>query len=676
MTFFNNGRAFALAIFYCALAVTLSPVLLSQQQMSPHHAAKLLDVMRVTVEGDASQALVTPVVGRVRDVSCDIVVIGAGMGGVSTALAATNGSHTVCMTEPTMWVGGQATSQGVSAFDDNKWIDTTGGTASYLELSRKIREYYAKFRRDTTITTEQAITGPLSNPGGCWVGRLCFEPEPAEQILMSMLRPSLKSGRLKLWMHTAPVEVERKGRMLQSVLVYDFGHKEWLRLRGQYFVEASELGELLPLSGLPFRIGAESQAETHERNAPQIADPHASQSFTYPFILAKSSSPGTTNDAKPPAYDSFLPHYTFVVDYGHGQLLTYGFYEHRKGLPGSFWVYRRSVDAELFRQDAFPTDRSMINWSSNDHCNANLLSNDPLLQAHALQDAKRASLGFAWWIRHSAPRDDHSGTGYPELEVLPHAMGSNDGLSQHPYIRESRRIVPARTIVEEDLAIDFQPGARAALYPDTVGIGWYPIDIHSCDRQDFVSQSKPYEIPLGALIDRDADNLLAVGKTIGTTHITNGAYRLHPTEWATGEAVGATLVWSLDHKITPTKLDSDPAQMQKLQLALLRRGHPIFWYDDVLLDSPDFVGMQMAGARQWWKADATTLHGNARAALNGSDVAIALHGVASDNALAHIRDKTDLTWADLGSLGMDVGGRTGTVQRGDFATWFVADYPL
>ncbi len=288
MTGHKNIRAFTSLIFCSALAVFIPTALLSQQS-SPQHPAKLLDVMRVTVEGDASEALVAPVTGRVRNVSCDVVVIGAGMGGVSAALAATAGGHTVCMTEPTMWVGGQATSQGVSAFDDNKWIDTTGGTASYLELSRRIREYYARSRRDTSITMEQAIKGPLSNPGGCWVGRLCFEPGPAEEILMSMLQPSLKSGRLKLWVHTVPVEVERKGRMLRSVLVYDFGHNEWLRLHGKYFVEASELGELLPLSGLPFRIGAESQSETHERNAPVVADPHASQSFTYPFILAKSS---------------------------------------------------------------------------------------------------------------------------------------------------------------------------------------------------------------------------------------------------------------------------------------------------------------------------------------------------------------------------------------------------
>jgi hypothetical protein len=642
---------------------------LSQQSGVPRQ--RLLDVLRVSAEGDASEALVLPADGPVREVKCEIVIIGAGLGGVSAALAATEGHHTVCMTEPTRWVGGQATSQGVSAFDDNKWIDTTGGTASYLTLSRRIREYYAQYRRDRSLSVDQAIHGPLSNPGQCWVGRLCFEPEPAEKILMAMLQPALQHGLLRLWTHTVPVKAERHGRTLRSVLIYDFGHQAWTRLRGDYFVEASELGDLLPLSGLPFRIGAESQAETHERDAPAVADPRASQSFTYPFILEHQAQPVSADEARPPAYDSFVSHYTMTVDYSHGKHLTYGFYDRRPGLPGSFWVYRRSVDATLFQPDVFPADRSMINWTSNDHCDANLLSNDPLLQAHALQDAKRASLGFAWWIRHRAPRDDGSGEGYPDLHTMTHAMDSDDGLSQHPYIRESRRIVSMRTIVEEDLAVDFQPGARAALYPDTVGIGWYPIDIHSCDRQDFLSQSKPYEIPLGALIDRDADNLLAVGKAMGTTHITNGAYRLHPTEWAAGEAAGTALAWSIEHHISPQVLDQDISQMRRLQLFLVQRGHPVFWYDDVPIVSKDFAAMQMAGVERWWEIDAATLDGKEDATVSGEAVANALRRSNSESEAVAMRAKQQVTWSDIRALGPPVGDRTGVVRRGPFARWML-----
>ncbi|MBS1799725.1 MAG: FAD-dependent oxidoreductase [Acidobacteria bacterium] len=624
----------------------------------------LLDAMRVSAEGDAAQALVTPAAGPVRQVRCDIVIVGAGLGGVSAALAA--GDHSVCMTEPTMWVGGQATSQGVSAFDDNKWINTTGGTTSYLALSNSIRRHYAAFRRDTSQTVEQSISiqGPMSNPGGCWVGRLCFEPEPTAKILMDMLEPSVRSGRVQLWLHTVPVEVTRRGATIRSVLAYDFERSQWLRLEGRYFIEASELGNFLRLSGLPFRTGAESQAETHERDAPAQADPHAAQSFTYPFIFERRPSPEGTDEPKPPAYESFLKHYSLTIDYGHGKLLTYGVFEARPKMPGSFWVYRRSIDASRFNPQAFPYDRSMINWNSNDHCDANLLGDDPLLQARALQDGKRASLGFAWWIRHAVPRDDHSGAGYPELAVLPHAMGTSDGLSQHPYIRESRRIVPLRTIVEEDLAVDFQPGSRAAHYPDSVGIGWYPIDIHSCEHKDFTSQTRPYEIPLGALIARDATNLMAVGKTIGATHITNGAYRLHPTEWSTGEAAGATLAWSLDHAVTPRRLDADPSQLAKLQRELVQRGHPVFWYDDVPVDSEDFAAMQMGGARHWWAPDSQTLHGNPESPVTKGEIASPLHIQASP-------DTDTAQWDDLRRAGERVGSRSGTITRRELASWML-----
>ena len=633
----------------------------SQQTTTPPR--KLLDVMRVSALGDAAHALVIPKKGPVIEFKCDVVIVGAGLGGVSTALAASK-RHTVCITEPTLWVGGQATSQGVSAFDDNKWINTTGGSSTYLALSDRIRSYYAKYRRNLSVSEEQSIRGAMSNPGGCWVGRLCFEPAPAEELLMSMLQPALRNGNLKLWTHTVPVEVNRNGRTITSVLAYDFGKSQWLRLRSDFFVEASELGELLPLSGLPYRVGAESRSETHERNAPEQANPRASQSFTYPFILEKHPRAGKADDMKPPAYESFLQHYTLTVDYGKGKLLTYGFFEAEPQLPGSFWNYRRSVDASLFQVKYFPADRSMINWSSNDHCDANLLSTDPLLQAQAMQNAKRASLGFAWWIRHKVPRDDKGGEGYPELVVMPNAMGSDDGLSQHPYIRESRRIMPLRTIVEEDLAVDFQHGARAAHYPDTVGIGWYPIDIHSCDHQDFTSQSKPYEIPLGALIDRDVENLMAVGKAMGTTHITNGAYRLHPTEWAAGEAVGVALEWSLDHGTTPAKLDGDTVQMRQLQLELVRSGHPVFWYDDIPVGSVGFAPMQMGAVQEWWSVDSQTLHGEAEKQISGDEASKALRE-------SKLLGRGPLSWEDLRSIGLEIGENHGALRRQQFAEWMI-----
>ena len=52
-------------------------------------------------------------------------------------------------------------------------------------------------------------------------------------------------------------------------------------------------------------------------------------------------------------------------------------------------------------------------------------------------------------------------------------------------------------------------------------------------------------------------NCAVAGKALGVTHIANGAYRLQPEEWATGEAAGALGL------VTPEEFDAwvRPADM-------------------------------------------------------------------------------------------------------------------
>ena len=512
---------FALLLSVCTVAlwnVCAQPEAVAQPSQAKNAAAlSVLDVLRVRADGDAAQAVVSLPPGPEHRHTCDLVIIGAGMGGVSAAHEAARAGLKVCMTEPTLWIGGQMTSEGVSAFDDNRWIDSTGATATYRELSNRIRAIYrAKMPADIVAGSSPSL--PL-NPGNCWVSHLCFEPQKGAEALQSMLQPFIASGRLTIWLHTVPVQVVRNKRTVESVLAYDFAHRAWLRLKGKYFIDASEWGDGIRLSGLPFRVGAEARSDTGERDAPEQADPNAIQSFTYPFILLNPRKPAIVpQSGPPPGYNNLKGAFTLAVDYGNGRVPTYGVFARQPGTPGSFWAYRRSVDAAQFRPGAFAGDLSMINWNSNDACDARLLSGDPLAQAAALQGAKRLSLAFAWWLQHDVARDEDAGRGYPELQLEAEAMGTEDGLSQQPYIRESRRILALRTIVEEDISVDFQLGARAALYPDTVGVGQYPIDSHSCGRNDFRSNTRPFEIPLGALIARDADNLLAAAQQESLRH--------------------------------------------------------------------------------------------------------------------------------------------------------------
>jgi hypothetical protein len=174
-------------------------------------------------------------------------------------------------------------------------------------------------------------------------------------------------------------------------------------------------------------------------------------------------------------------------------------------------------------------------------------------------------------------------------------MGSADGLSKHPYVREARRIKALVTIVEQDVASAFQPGPRARHCADSVGVGWYPIDIHRAGPEDVgvSTRTKPFQIPLGALVPRRTANLVAAAKNIGTTHITNGCYRLHPVEWNIGEAAGTLAAFALDEAVAPRAVAETPALYRRLQQRLLAEGVPLAWLIDVGIEQrEDFVAVQ------------------------------------------------------------------------------------
>ena len=55
--------------------------------------------------------------------SADVVIVGGGLGGCATALAACRNGLKVIMTEETDWIGGQVSQQGVPP-DEHAWIET------------------------------------------------------------------------------------------------------------------------------------------------------------------------------------------------------------------------------------------------------------------------------------------------------------------------------------------------------------------------------------------------------------------------------------------------------------------------------------------------------------------------------------------------------------------------
>jgi hypothetical protein len=250
------------------------------------------------------------------------------------------------------------------------------------------------------------------------------------------------------------------------------------------------------------------------------------------------------------------------------------------------WSYRRLRDRSLFEPGFFASDVSLVNWPQIDCLEGDLCTADPEERERLLAKARELSLCFFYWMQTEAPRADR-GQGWPGLRLAGEALGTDTGLAMAPYIRESRRIRARKTITEQELSAEHRPGKTLAeAYPDSVGIGCYRIDLHpTCGGDNYLDvPALPFRIPLGALLPVRLKNLLAGAKNIGTTHITNGCYRVHPVEWNIGEAAGLAVAFCLREGIG---LDELQRRVKDFQRVLLDEGIELAWPEGLDLADGD-----------------------------------------------------------------------------------------
>lgn len=553
-----------------------------------------------------------------QNLECDILVAGGGLGGIAAALAAARSGKRILLLEQTAWIGGQMTAQAVSAPDEHRYIETFGGTSAYYALRRLIRRHYAEHHD----LTEAAARQPYLNPGNAWVSQVPFEPPVGVQAMMALLQTYLEHGQITVLLHTRVNGLQMQGDRIASASALQSlpgKQPELIVIRAGIVLDATETGDLLPLSGCEYVTGSEGRDAYDEPHGTDEPDRDLVQSFTYPFIVEFCQGQDWTI-SKPPDYERWhaLNRYTLMHWYRDRGWVRYGFFEHAPQTPGSFWSYRRLVASENFGDVA--NDIAMINWPGNDFAGGNILDVTPHLERRLLNDAKNFSLGFLYWLQTECPRDG-GGSGYPELKLRADLTGTADGLAMSPYIRESRRIRAVKTITEQEVSANYRKTARAAYYPDSAGIGWYMLDLHRChwDDQGIGEPTVPFQIALGALLPLNVSNLLPACKNIGTTHVTNGCYRLHPVEWAIGEAAGSLAAFALDLGVTPHRVREDVRLLRAYQHRLLQSGVPLYWYVDVPLEHPAFQAAQYLALLGIYRGDAQTLRFEPDAAVSADE---------------------------------------------------------
>jgi hypothetical protein len=580
-----------------------------------------------------------------------IVVVGGSTAAYSAALGALEAGAQVCLVQPQKVLGGQFTAQALSAPDDAPLMAPKAFIPSDRQDPNQIdnpAEFCLskaqKHFRDRQRQLQPVAGKVVQNPGGSWVSHFSVTPVVAAIALNEAIEPYLEQGQLTLIPLSEPVQVliaEYPGefRRVTGVVFQDLQNGRQFTVNGDITIEATDLGDLLELGNIESRVGQEARSETGEAVLPETPQPMCQQAFTVCAVVEQTSPDRVIPIEAPPGYgvDSWLNPQefpsTFWVksnDQWDGREFThsYGIFRYRR-------LLRSHEDSTVHLGDV-----SVMNWGTS-YLGPNEpkgCGNDYLLGAvltgvsreerqRQIQRGRDRTQAYLHFLQTKAA---------PELSPRGDLTWTADGIALEPYIREARRGVALTTIRHEDVAEKFFPGAvRAYSFEDSIGIGQYHyLDFHPNEAPGHVDlgidgkRSLPFTIPLGALIPIRTEGLILSAKSIGTTHITNSAYRMHPIEWAIGEAGGHLAAFALREGVEARKVARDRQLKRKFQGHLASYGIPIYWFNDVSHEDPDFEAIQaLAAAGIVSTENAKSLNFNPNGAVSRAVVAIALVNV-------------------------------------------------
>jgi hypothetical protein len=365
----------------------------------------------------------------------DIVIVGASFGGVAAALAAARYGKRVALVDGGGNVGGQATAQGLTRWDESAPVtspNTYGSTKSYQVLKDDIRGWYRT----------NAKVGPNGhasafNPGFASSGHpFSADCNVTETVLRQLLEDAANEVTLILGNAVRSADVS-------NGTIHSLSLSDGSTIAGMIFLDATDLGDLLPLCGVAWFVGAEAKSDTEEPHAEDQANPGHIQPITVAIAV----------EGRPDGEQHVIPRpANYSQDLIDAQ--AFGVYNQRNGMIGgvfssahsanpgweTLFDYRQYIDHRNFADPDYACDRTTINVGCNDYQAAVIPTGDPAKDAAIVEDARAVSIAYLYWLQTEAPRDDGSGQGYPNLMVRQDFFGRADVTAPQAYIRESRQI--------------------------------------------------------------------------------------------------------------------------------------------------------------------------------------------------------------------------------------------
>lgn len=521
----------------------------------------------------------------------DVIVVGAGTGGISAAIQAARTGSTVLLLEETDWIGGQMTAAAVSTMDGNYGAWESG---IYKEFIDKVKLYYSS--RGISI-------------GGCYYSSstYCFEPHVASAILSEMI---LSESNITLRKTETVTSVYTVNGIIESVTTLSSdGYKTIIP---KIVIDATEYGDIISMSGASYRISNQTSAA--------IGQTLCVQDITYTAVMKAyvSGIPEELRITTPP------PGYTATVENDFKSVISNKGYTYWAGLYPITWdthnSYRYIPDSSSTRIPGAIT-KTEINLA-NDYVRENFFSPTQRLSSQYLYDlsfrqesncmAKLKTIQFIYFVQNvlgrswSVSTDEGYNTEYNRQHACSNIPASLKTIEYNlpvmAYVRESKRGIGLVTVTGKDIYRVGTPVRAQNMFSSGIAIGNYATDIHNCDMTDSYdlqdtfsdksAEGGPFRIPLGALISVDVSNLLFAEKNISVSRLANGATRLQPITMLTGQAAGALASISITKNIPPASVS-----YKEVQFELIKWNDMIIPFTDGNVTYPYFKDVQYMAAR-------------------------------------------------------------------------------
>jgi hypothetical protein len=471
--------------------------------------------------------------------SYDVIVVGAGPGGIAASIQAAKMGVNVALLEPTDWIGGQMTAAGVGTMDEGSPAARQSGL--YKDFVNRTRAYYES--KHKSVNT-------------CYYGMdsLCVDPQVGQQILRQMLQDA--GPNLHVFTQTNVTKVHKQGDIVTGITANN------KTISTKVVIDADEYGDILEQAGAEYRLGAGTSAQPDYDSCVQ--------SITYSAVI-KYYPDGIPESLKfqsaPPGYSpEIAKHFAaYLQKNGTDNLVTHTLsnmslqsYTAFRGIPD----LSNPNDYNVQQKDGHVITRTSLNLG-NDYPLKGDLSikyiTDPSYRTKTTCEAKLLTLQLIYYIQHdmggtwSVANDEGYDTAYNKSQHCTQLNGFEsfeNNLSTIVYTREARRLVGVDTLTGNEVIKARTDPTNAPDYLHSIAVGYYPMDLHACheplekglDSSSNLSAkfaSNAFEVPLGILIPKKLDGLLAAEKNISVSRQANGAIREQPIAMDIGQAAGA-----------------------------------------------------------------------------------------------------------------------------------------